>query len=83
MPLTRSLSPDTLAPRMAMVADQRAHPVVQTLRRRREEGSQPGARTDGRAFWRSGSRILSTRVSPRSTRSPTGAFTDKPDQPET
>jgi predicted patatin/cPLA2 family phospholipase len=28
--------------------DLRAHPVVQTLRRRREEGSRPGARTDGR-----------------------------------
>lgn len=48
MPITRSLSPDTLAPRMAMVADQRAHPVVQTLLRRRQEGSRPGARTDGR-----------------------------------
>ena len=48
MPITRSLSPDTLAPRMAMVADQRAHPVVQTLLRRRHEGSRPGARTDDR-----------------------------------
>jgi predicted patatin/cPLA2 family phospholipase len=48
MPITRSLSPDTLAPRMAMVADQRAHPVVQTLLRRRHEGSRPGDRTDGR-----------------------------------
>ena len=48
MPITRSLSPDTLVPRMAMVADQRAHPVVQTLLRRRHEGSRPGARTDGR-----------------------------------
>ena len=28
--------------------DLRAHPVVQTLLRRREEGSRPGARTDGR-----------------------------------
>ena len=28
--------------------DLRTHPVVQTLRRRREEGSRPGARTDGR-----------------------------------
>jgi predicted patatin/cPLA2 family phospholipase len=28
--------------------DLRAHQVVQTLRRRREEGSRPGARTDGR-----------------------------------
>jgi predicted patatin/cPLA2 family phospholipase len=48
MPITRSLSPDTLAPRMAMVADQRTHPVVQTLLQRRHEGSRPGARTDGR-----------------------------------
>jgi predicted patatin/cPLA2 family phospholipase len=48
MPITRSLSPDTLVPRTAMVADQRAHPVVQTLLRRRHEGSRPGARTDER-----------------------------------
>ena len=48
MPITRSLSPDTLAPRMAMVADQRAHPVIQTLMRRRHEGSRPGDRRDGR-----------------------------------
>jgi predicted patatin/cPLA2 family phospholipase len=48
MPITRSLSPDTLVPRMAMTADQRAHPVVQTLRRRREAGSTPGGRSDGR-----------------------------------
>jgi predicted patatin/cPLA2 family phospholipase len=48
MPITRSLSPDTLAHRSAMVADQRAHPVVQMLLRRREEGSRPGARSDGR-----------------------------------
>ena len=31
-----------------VTADERSHPVVQTLRRRREEGSRPGARTDGR-----------------------------------
>jgi predicted patatin/cPLA2 family phospholipase len=48
MPITRSLSRDTLVPLTAMVADQRAHPVVQTLLRRRREGSRPGARTDGR-----------------------------------
>jgi predicted patatin/cPLA2 family phospholipase len=48
MPITRSLSPDTLAPRIAMVADQRSHPVIATLLRRRNEGSRPGARTDGR-----------------------------------
>jgi predicted patatin/cPLA2 family phospholipase len=28
--------------------DLRSHPVVQTLKRRREEGSRPGARSDGR-----------------------------------
>jgi predicted patatin/cPLA2 family phospholipase len=48
MTITRSLSPDTLVPRMAMVADQRAHPVVRTLRARREACSTPGARRDGR-----------------------------------
>ncbi len=48
MAITRSLSPDTLMPRTAMVTDQRAHPVVQALRRRREQGSAPGRRTDGR-----------------------------------
>jgi predicted patatin/cPLA2 family phospholipase len=48
MPITRSLSRDTLVPLTAMVADQRAHPVVQTLLRRRQEDSRPGARTDGR-----------------------------------
>jgi predicted patatin/cPLA2 family phospholipase len=48
MPITRSLSPDTLVPRTAMVADQRTHPVVQTLLARREAGSRPGARSDGR-----------------------------------
>ncbi len=31
-----------------MTEDLRAHPVVQTILRRREEGSRPGARTDGR-----------------------------------
>ena len=31
-----------------MVADQRSHPVIRTLLRRRDEGSRPGARTDGR-----------------------------------
>ena len=28
--------------------DQRGHPVVQAIRRRRDEGSKPGRRTDGR-----------------------------------
>lgn len=31
-----------------MTEDQRRHPVVELLRRRRTEGSQPGARSDGR-----------------------------------
>lgn len=31
-----------------MTEDLRAHPVVQTILRRRDEGSRPGARTDGR-----------------------------------
>jgi predicted patatin/cPLA2 family phospholipase len=31
-----------------MTEDQRAHPVVQTILRRRDEGSRPGARSDGR-----------------------------------
>ena len=31
-----------------MTEDQRGHPVVQLIRRRRDEGSKPGARTDGR-----------------------------------
>jgi predicted patatin/cPLA2 family phospholipase len=31
-----------------MVGDQRSHPVIEALYRRREEGSRPGARTDGR-----------------------------------
>lgn len=31
-----------------MTEDRRAHPVVQTILRRRDEGSRPGARSDGR-----------------------------------
>jgi predicted patatin/cPLA2 family phospholipase len=36
-----------LAP-ATMTEDQREHPVIQLIRRRRDEGSKPGARTDGR-----------------------------------
>ncbi len=43
----RRLTFDTLST-TEMTGDQRATPVVQTLRRRRAEGSQPGNRTDGR-----------------------------------
>jgi predicted patatin/cPLA2 family phospholipase len=41
-------SHDPFRPRSVVTEDLRAHPVVQTLRRRREEGSRPGARTDRR-----------------------------------
>ena len=41
-------SPDPFRPASVVTEDLRDHSVVQTLRRRREEGSQPGARTDGR-----------------------------------
>jgi predicted patatin/cPLA2 family phospholipase len=39
---------DPFHPASVVTEDLRAHPVVQTLRRRREEGSRPGQRTDGR-----------------------------------
>ncbi|MBV9810357.1 MAG: patatin-like phospholipase family protein [Solirubrobacterales bacterium] len=41
-------SPDPFRPGSAVTEDLREHPVVATLRRRREEGSQPGLRSDGR-----------------------------------
>jgi predicted patatin/cPLA2 family phospholipase len=41
-------APDPLLGEAMMTEDQREHPVVQAIRRRREEGSRPGARTDGR-----------------------------------
>ncbi|MGN6872743.1 MAG: patatin-like phospholipase family protein [Solirubrobacteraceae bacterium] len=41
-------SSDPFRPASVVTADERSHPVVQTLQRRREEGSRPGARTDGR-----------------------------------
>jgi predicted patatin/cPLA2 family phospholipase len=46
----RKFSADPLLAAQAtrMTEDQRAHPVIAALRRRREEGSRPGARTDSR-----------------------------------
>jgi predicted patatin/cPLA2 family phospholipase len=41
-------SPDPFRPASVVTDDLRDHPVVQTVLRRREEGSRPGARTDGR-----------------------------------
>jgi predicted patatin/cPLA2 family phospholipase len=40
--------PDALRRASKMSEDRRAHPVVQTILRRRDEGSRPGARSDGR-----------------------------------
>jgi predicted patatin/cPLA2 family phospholipase len=44
----RTFTPDPFRPAAEVTEDLRTHPVMQTLRRRREEGSRPGARTDGR-----------------------------------
>jgi predicted patatin/cPLA2 family phospholipase len=44
----RRFSPDPFRPASVVTDDLRHHPVVQTVLRRREEGSRPGARTDGR-----------------------------------
>jgi predicted patatin/cPLA2 family phospholipase len=44
----RLMAPDTLRSTSVITGDQTAHPVVQTLRRRRAEGSRPGRRSDGR-----------------------------------
>jgi len=41
-------SPDPYRPASVVTDDLRGHPVVQAVLRRREEGSRPGARTDGR-----------------------------------
>jgi predicted patatin/cPLA2 family phospholipase len=46
--LPRRLPPDPFRPTGPMTEDLRGHRVVQTILRRRDEGSQPGARTDGR-----------------------------------
>lgn len=41
-------APDPLVGETVMTEDQRHHPVIQAIRRRRAEGSRPGARRDGR-----------------------------------
>jgi predicted patatin/cPLA2 family phospholipase len=46
--LVRRFSPDPFRPAQLETEDLRGHPVVRRLLRRREEGSRPGARTDGR-----------------------------------
>jgi predicted patatin/cPLA2 family phospholipase len=46
--ITRRFAPDSLRPSVAVNEDQRGHPVVEILRRRRREGSRPGDRRDGR-----------------------------------
>jgi len=46
--LQRRFDPDPLRPVVPMTEDQRSHRVVRTLLRRRDEGSRPGARADGR-----------------------------------
>ncbi len=44
----KRFSPDPHLTSATVVEDQRSHPVVQLILRRRDEGSRPGARTDGR-----------------------------------
>lgn len=44
----RRFTPDPLLASTSTVEDQRAHPVVQAILRRRDEGSRPGERRDGR-----------------------------------
>ena len=46
--ILRSFAPDHQLGGPAMTEDQRTHPVIERLRRRRAEGSRPGRRTDGR-----------------------------------
>jgi len=46
--VVQSFARDPMLPRVEMTGDQRAHPVVQAIRRRRDEGSRPGQRSDGR-----------------------------------
>ncbi len=46
--LPRRFAPDPLRPIVPMTEDHRGHRVVQTLLRRRDEGSRPGDRNDGR-----------------------------------
>jgi predicted patatin/cPLA2 family phospholipase len=44
----RNFQADPLLARIPIAEDQRAHPVIQALHRRRDEESRPGERTDGR-----------------------------------
>jgi predicted patatin/cPLA2 family phospholipase len=44
----RRFTPDPHRAPATMTDDQRDHPVIQLIRRRRDEGSRPGERTDGR-----------------------------------
>jgi predicted patatin/cPLA2 family phospholipase len=44
----RGFTPDPFRPASVVTDDLRDHPVVRILLRRREEGSRPGARNDGR-----------------------------------
>lgn len=46
--LLRKFTPDPLLTPATMTDDHRGHPVVQAILRRRDEGSRPGGRTDGR-----------------------------------
>jgi predicted patatin/cPLA2 family phospholipase len=46
--ILRHFASDHLLARSTMSEDQRDHPVIEAIRRRRAEGSRPGARTDGR-----------------------------------
>jgi predicted patatin/cPLA2 family phospholipase len=46
--IPRRLAKDILRPAVAMTEDQREHPVVELIARRRREGSRPGERSDGR-----------------------------------
>jgi len=45
--ITRRLASDPLRPSFAMTEDQRRHPVIELIRRRRAAGSRPGERGDG------------------------------------
>lgn len=46
--MLRKFAPDPLLSEPVMTEDQRDHPVIDAIRRRRAEGSRPGARSDGR-----------------------------------
>jgi len=46
--IVRRFAPDPLLQPLAVTEDQREHPVIKLIRSRREAGSMPGARSDGR-----------------------------------